>query len=136
MTEAVVFDVMGTMFDLSPLRTRLTRAGAPEGAMEAWFGRMLHVAAMLTLVGEFRPFREVASSTLDSVLAQLGADVDGRDRCCRVSASSNREQAEHAPGVPELPRLRDLAYDDAPSSAVIAQRRCARPRSTPSSRKR
>ena len=64
MTEAVVFDVMGTVFDLSPLRKRLAKAGAPEGALEAWFGRMLHAAATLTLVGDFRPFREVASSTL------------------------------------------------------------------------
>jgi hypothetical protein len=27
-TEAVVFDVMGTVFDLSPLRERVTKAGA------------------------------------------------------------------------------------------------------------
>lgn len=79
MAEAVVFDVMGTVFDLSPLRERLTKAGAPEGALEAWFGRMLHTAATLTLVGDFRPFREVASSTLSSVLEQLGGDVDRRD---------------------------------------------------------
>lgn len=79
MTEAVVFDVMGTVFDLSPLRERLAKAGAPEGALEAWFGRMLHAAATLTLVGDFRPFREVASSTLGSVLEQLGGDVGRRD---------------------------------------------------------
>jgi hypothetical protein len=38
-TDAVVFDVMATVFDLSPLRERQRKAGAPE----AWFGRMLHV---------------------------------------------------------------------------------------------
>jgi 2-haloacid dehalogenase len=75
-TEAAVFDVMGTLFDLSPLRERLQKAGAPEGALEAWFGRMLHAATSLTLIGEFRPFRELAESTLESVLAQLGADGD------------------------------------------------------------
>jgi hypothetical protein len=55
-TDAVVFDVMGTIFDLSPLRQRLSAAGAPEGALEAWFERLLHAAATLTLVGEFQAF--------------------------------------------------------------------------------
>jgi len=77
--EAVVFDVMGTLFDLSPLRDRLRAAGAPEGSLEAWFGRMLHGSASLTLVGEFRPFREVGKSSLESVLEQLGADVSKAD---------------------------------------------------------
>jgi 2-haloacid dehalogenase len=78
-TDAVVFDVMGTLFDLSPLRERLAKVGAPAGALEAWFGRMLHAAATLTLVGEFYPFREIASTTLDSVLEQLGGEVSRRD---------------------------------------------------------
>jgi 2-haloacid dehalogenase len=76
MADAVVFDVMGTLFDLSPLRDRLRKAGAPEGSLEAWFGRMLHSAASLTLAGDFRPFRDVAESTLGSVLEQLGADAN------------------------------------------------------------
>jgi 2-haloacid dehalogenase len=79
MTEAVVFDVMGTLFDLSPLRDRLRAAGAPEGSLEAWFGRMLHGSAALTLVGEFRPFRDIGKASLESVLAQLEADVSKTD---------------------------------------------------------
>lgn len=47
--------------------------------MEAWFGRMLHAAATLTLVGEFRPFGELAASTLGSVLEQLGGHVGCAD---------------------------------------------------------
>jgi 2-haloacid dehalogenase len=73
--RAVVFDVMGTLFDLAPVRRRLSELGAPEGALEAWFGRMLHSAASLTLVGEFHPFREIGESTLRTTLAQL--EVDG-----------------------------------------------------------
>ena len=75
-TEAVVFDVMGTLFDLAPVRRRLGEIGAPEGALEAWFGRMLHSAASLTLVGEFRPFREIGLTTLRSTLAQLDLEPD------------------------------------------------------------
>lgn len=74
--RAVVFDVMGTLFDLSPLQQRLQRVGAPPAALEAWFGRLLHTAASLTLVGEFRPFAEIASATLRSQLAQLDVDPE------------------------------------------------------------
>jgi 2-haloacid dehalogenase len=72
--RAVVFDVMGTLFDLAPVRRRLKELGAPDGTLEAWFGRMLHSAASLTLVGEFRPFRAIGETTLRSTLAQLGVD--------------------------------------------------------------
>ena len=87
------------MFDLAPLRARLTRAGAPEAALEAWFGRMLHAAATLTLVGEFRLFRELASSTLGSVLEQLDGEVGRVDEVLQVSASSTR--------IPTLQRRSD-----------------------------
>lgn len=70
----VVFDVMGTLFDLGPVRARLDALGAPRATLEAWFGRMLHAAASLTLVGEFRPFRELAETTLRSLFAQLELD--------------------------------------------------------------
>ncbi len=70
----VVFDVMGTLFDLAPVRARLDELGAPRATLEAWFGRMLHAATSLTLVGEFRPFREIAEATLRSLLAQLELD--------------------------------------------------------------
>jgi 2-haloacid dehalogenase len=72
--RVVVFDVMGTLFDLRPVRVRLEDIGAPGAALEAWFGRVLHSATSLTLSGEFRPFRELAETTLPTTLAQLGAD--------------------------------------------------------------
>ena len=42
----VVFDSMGTLFELTPVRERLGAA-----ATEAWFERILHSAATLTVVG-------------------------------------------------------------------------------------
>lgn len=75
-SRAVIFDVMGTLFDLVLVRRRLAELGAPEGALEAWFGRMLHSAASLTLVGEFRPFREIGESTLRTTLAQLEVESE------------------------------------------------------------
>ena len=78
-TRAVCLDVMGTLFDLGPLRERLERTGAPPLALEAWFARALHTATAMTLVGEFRPFGDIAGSTLRSVLAQLGLDTNRAD---------------------------------------------------------
>lgn len=77
--RVVVFDVMGTIFDLSPVRRELPKFGAPEASLEAWFGRLLHSAASLTLAGEFAPFRDVARTTLGSTLAQLDVEADGAD---------------------------------------------------------
>jgi 2-haloacid dehalogenase len=71
---AVVFDVMGTLFALSPLRERLRAVGAPDLTLEAWFSRLLHSATSLTLVGEFRPFPEIAETALRTTLAQQGID--------------------------------------------------------------
>jgi 2-haloacid dehalogenase len=77
MTErAVVFDVMGTMFDLSSLEQRFAAVGAPPLASQAWFARLLHHATSLTLAGEFRPFPEIAATTLRSTLARLQLDPE------------------------------------------------------------
>lgn len=72
--QAVVFDVMGTLFDLGRVRQCLRELDAPDGTLEAWFGRMLHSSAALTLVGDFQPFREIGQTTLLTTLAQLQVD--------------------------------------------------------------
>lgn len=87
--RGVAFDVIGTLFDLSPLRERLDGLGAPPAALQAWLGRLLHAATALTLAGEFRPFQEPAERTLRSLLAQLELPPDGAD--------------EVPPGLAELP---------------------------------
>jgi 2-haloacid dehalogenase len=69
--SAVVFDAMGTLFDLAPLRERL---GAP--ALEAWFERVLHSAATLTWTHAFRPFDEVATAAFRTTAARLGFEVE------------------------------------------------------------
>jgi 2-haloacid dehalogenase len=70
----VVFDSMGTLFELSPLHERLGTA-----ATEAWFERILHSAASLTMLGDFVPFAELARTTLATTCAKLSLDVDQRD---------------------------------------------------------
>ena len=76
MTDAVVFDALGTLFQLRPLEDRLEELGAPEGALDAWYERLLHSAAAVTLAGEFVPFAELARTTLGTVAARLGVELD------------------------------------------------------------
>jgi 2-haloacid dehalogenase len=70
----VVFDAMGTLFELAPLRERLG-----ESATEAWFERLLHSAAVVTMLGDFIPFGELARTTLATTVAKLQLDVDQED---------------------------------------------------------
>jgi 2-haloacid dehalogenase len=70
----VVFDAMGTLFELTPLQERL---GAH--ATEAWFERILHSAATLTILGEFVPFTELARTTLATTAAKLELELDQDD---------------------------------------------------------
>jgi 2-haloacid dehalogenase len=73
--RVVIFDVLGTLFSLDAVRARLSAVGAPAATFEAWFERTLHSALTLTTVGEFRPFREVARTALQTTLTQLELDV-------------------------------------------------------------
>ena len=75
MERVVIFDVLGTLFSLDAVRTKLSELGAPPATLEAWFERTLHSALTLTTIGEFRPFREIARAALQTTLAQLELEV-------------------------------------------------------------
>jgi 2-haloacid dehalogenase len=87
----IVFDANGTLFDL--------RAAAPavggQTALEAWFERVLHGAATLSLTGAWAPFDELARAALATTCAKLGLeDVD-------VEAVLDR--LERLPAFPDAP---------------------------------
>ena len=100
--RAVVFDVMGTLFDLAPLRDALEALGAGPAALHAWFQRILHEAATVTLTGQYRPFKELAASALRTTLAQLDLDPGRTEPLDALSQLDPYPDAE-----PALRRLRD-----------------------------
>ena len=100
-TRAVCVDVMGTLFDLSALRRRLEDLAAPPPALEAWFGRLLHTAAAVTLIDDYRPFPELARPVLESVLAQLNRDPGGAAHVLDALAQLD----PYPDAVPALERL-------------------------------
>jgi 2-haloacid dehalogenase len=69
--SAVLFDAMGTLFELTPLRARLG-----DAATEAWFERILHSAATLTATGVFRPFDQLAEAAYATTRARLALDAE------------------------------------------------------------
>lgn len=89
----VVFDVMGTLFDLSALDSRFVAIGGTSGTRDAWFERLLDTSKALTLVGEFEPFQELALATLRTTLAGHGLDP--------ASADEIVDALEEVPAYPE-----------------------------------
>jgi 2-haloacid dehalogenase len=74
--EVVLFDVVGTLFDVTRVEEVLAAHGAPPGMFEAWFERLLHTAAALTLAGEYAPFSDLVRPTLATAAGRLGAEID------------------------------------------------------------
>jgi 2-haloacid dehalogenase len=106
----VVFDAMGTLFDLSALDEQFVQRGAAAVAREAWFERLLDTTKALTMVGEFVPFGELAVSTLRTTLAGQGIDPDEATQIVDALAR-----------VPAYPEARDAldAIDAAGLRAVV-----------------
>jgi 2-haloacid dehalogenase len=74
MRRAVLFDAFGTLFSVEPLQRKLRGA-----AFDAWYERLLHTAATMTLAGQFAPFSEIAESTLKTTIAKLGLKQDPKE---------------------------------------------------------
>lgn len=99
-TRAACFDVMGTLFDLEPLRQRLRSVGAPAASLDIWFARLLHTATCLTLSNRFASFPEVAEATLRSALHEWGVK---EERSAGVLADLSRlDPYPDAPAALEL----------------------------------
>jgi 2-haloacid dehalogenase len=100
--DTVVFDVVGTLFDVSALDEPLAEVGAAPATRAAWFARLLHHACALSLVGEYAPFREVATTALRSVLCQQELDpAKAEDVVAKLAGLPPHPEAR-----PALERLR------------------------------
>jgi hypothetical protein len=73
--SVVIFDVVGTLASLDPVRVRLQSIGQPAHVLDGWFARLLRDGIALTLAGGYRPFGEVAASALAAhTYGALGVD--------------------------------------------------------------
>jgi 2-haloacid dehalogenase len=72
----VTFDVIGTLFSLDRLRAELRDVGAPEGALELWFGQSLRDYFAFSHAGGYVPLKGVLEAALPRSLAAVGVHVD------------------------------------------------------------
>ncbi|TDD68894.1 haloacid dehalogenase type II [Jiangella aurantiaca] len=70
----IAFDVIETLFSLEAVRRRLTDAGQPGHVLDLWFSRLLRDGFALVATGSYRPFSEIATSTLRSVTGHMLGD--------------------------------------------------------------
>lgn len=68
--KVVAFDVVETLFALDPVRERFKAVGLPPESMPAWFAGFLRDAMALEITGVYKPFKEVAASSLQATLSQ------------------------------------------------------------------
>lgn len=61
---AVAFDVLETLADLTPLRTRFEEVGQPSALAHPWFLRFQRDGLALALSGELKTFPEIAAQAL------------------------------------------------------------------------
>lgn len=98
MARTVVFDVIGTLFSLDRLRNELHRLGAPDQALELWFGQSLRDYFACSHAGGYVPLQEVLTAALPRALAAFEIEV-GTDRARQVAGKLT--ELDLAPGARE-----------------------------------
>lgn len=78
--QAIAFDVIGTLFPLEPLRSRILALGLPAAGLEGWFAAGCRDAFALASIGQFKPFATVLAGALDTVLAEQGLSAPQEER--------------------------------------------------------
>jgi 2-haloacid dehalogenase len=73
--DAVAFDVIGTLLDLSPLAARLSSAGVSPSVLTEWYERTLRDGFALSLAGDYVSFADVAASALRAITGLPGSAV-------------------------------------------------------------
>ncbi|WP_019812121.1 haloacid dehalogenase type II [Saccharomonospora halophila] len=74
--HAVAFDVLETLLNLEPLRTRLEEIGQPAQLLQPWFLRFQRDAMALTLAGDFGTFESVARQALRTDTQHTATEED------------------------------------------------------------
>ena len=68
--KAVVLDVIETCFAIDLLDEKLQAIGLPAGSLKIWFPRVLRDAFALQVTRTYKPFGEVATGALASMLTE------------------------------------------------------------------
>jgi 2-haloacid dehalogenase len=83
--KVVAFDIIGTVFDMEPLRPRLEALGLPDTALELLYAASLRDAMALACAGRFAPFAAVMQGALGQILAERGLTATAAEMSDTVS---------------------------------------------------
>ncbi len=120
----VVFDVNETLLDLAALDPLFADVFGEPGVRREWFGQVLQSALVLTAVGDYRDFVEVAGGALEVVAGRRGLALTAEQRA--AVAAGMRALPAHPDVVPGLELLaeagmRMAALTNSPPAAAEAQ---------------
>ncbi|MCZ2824435.1 MULTISPECIES: haloacid dehalogenase type II [unclassified Modestobacter] len=97
--SVIVFDVNETLSDMSPMAQRFSDVGAPAHLAKLWFASLLRDGFALTAAGASRPFAELGTGALRTVLQEVELDRDLDDAVDHVMAGFG--QLPVHPDVPD-----------------------------------
>jgi len=101
--RVLVFDLNGTLTDLSKLDPLFVDALGSASLRNEWFFELIQLAMTSTLTGHHIPFSKMAGAGLDVVAARAGKRIDERQRSRILEATRN------VPAFPDVePALRRL----------------------------
>ncbi len=104
----LVFDVNETLLDLESLAPLFERLFGDRSALRAWFNALILNTQTLTLAGHYRPFNEIAATTLRMQGELCQQRVTDSDLAALAAAVSSMPVADDVPEA--LERLQSVGF--------------------------
>lgn len=79
MAQICVFDINGTLLDISGLDRSFEKVFGQKGLRQLWFRTMLHSSLVLTHAGRYESLREIAAHTLSALAFQQGITPEAEE---------------------------------------------------------
>jgi len=106
--QTVVFDVNETLLDLQALDPHFDRLFGDSSVRSIWFSQVLQTALVCTILGDYKPFGEVAQDALQAVAAKHQTELAAED--LQAIGTQMRNLPPHADVIPNLKRLREHGF--------------------------
>lgn len=87
--DVLIFDVNGTLLDMSPLQGSVSKLLNQPDAYQLWFEELLHYSLAMTVSQQFSPFTEIAKATLKMLAKQYGMQASDDEIVNALSAMSS-----------------------------------------------
>ena len=108
MARVLVFDVNETLLDLSVLDEPFADLFGSAAVRREWFARLLHLSTVLTMLGKYVDFADLAQLALDAVAAGQGRTLGTNDR--EHVLSRLRALPPHTDAVEGLQQLAEAGF--------------------------